>query len=286
MDMLALSVYMDEWADIPSLLVNHNVESVRLYRWFLVERNPVKKAFLGLQCLKLRRFERTMCNRCDCVVAVSETDREELEKMGVRSKIFVVPNGTDTNVFRPDRNAESSQLVLWFGHMDVHTNEDAVLYFWKKICPHIKSGYREAKVMFVGTKPPREIEEAAARGEDIEVTGFVDDVKPYIAKASVVVVPIRIGSGTRIKILDAMAMGKAVVSTSVGCEGLNVKSGEDILIADDPIDFAHKTIMLLKDRDYRERIQRGARKTSEMYDWEIMREKQEASYRFAVDPSG
>ena len=110
----------------------------------------------------------------------------------------------------------------------------------KKFIRFFKKKYPEVKMTFVGTAPPKEIAEAAKTDGQVRVTGFVDDIRPYIDEAAVMVVPIRIGSGTRLKILDAMAMGKAIVSTSVGCEGLNVNDGKDIVIADDPEDFADK----------------------------------------------
>ncbi|NMC74314.1 MAG: glycosyltransferase, partial [Geobacteraceae bacterium] len=129
-DLLPLAVYLDEFPSHPKVLVNHNVESVRLHRWFLTERNPLKKAFLGYQWLKLRAFERQAMNRFDCCVTVSETDRKFLQDMGVEKPMVVVPNGTDTAFFKPSGKPPAPHSVLWFGHMDVHTNRDAVLYFW------------------------------------------------------------------------------------------------------------------------------------------------------------
>ena len=140
--------------------------------------------------------------------------------MGVQNKLFVVPNGTDTKFFKPNSNRVNGNSVLWIGHMDVHTNKDAVLYFWKEIYPILGRKNPKVQMTFVGTAPPKEIAEAAKTDGQVRVTGFVDDIRPYIDEAAVMVVPIRIGSGTRLKILDAMAMGKAIVSTSVGCEGL------------------------------------------------------------------
>jgi glycosyltransferase involved in cell wall biosynthesis len=282
-DMLPLTAYINEFENLPKILVNHNVESVRLYRWFRTEPNPAKKAYLGIQWLKLKTFEQSAMNKFDGCVVVSELDKELLVKMGVKSRLFVVPNGTNTKFFKPNNGKVVENSVLWIGHMDVHTNKDAVLYFWKDIYPILKMKYPQVKMTFVGTAPPKEIADAAQKDPQVKATGFVDDIRPYIDEAAIMVVPIRIGSGTRLKILDAMAMGKAIVSTSVGCEGINVNDGKDILVADDPQGFADKTISLLKDLEMRINLEKNALKVAETYDWDLIREKQEVVYQDVMD---
>ena len=281
-DMLPLTAYTNEFENLPKILVNHNVESIRLYRWFKTEPNPVKKAYLGIQWLKLRSFERSAMNKFDGCVVVSEIDKELLIKMKVKSSLFVVPNGTNIKFFKPSNGKVVANSVLWIGHMDVHTNKDAVLYFWKDIYPILQKKYPEVKVTFVGTAPPKAIAVAARTDGNVRVTGFVDDIRPYIDEAAVMVVPIRIGSGTRLKILDAMAMGKAIVSTSVGCEGLNVNDGKDILIADDPEGFSDKTIELLKNEDKRVNLEKNALELAKTYDWDLITQRQEAVYQDVI----
>jgi glycosyltransferase involved in cell wall biosynthesis len=282
-DLLPLAVYFNEFEHLLKILVNHNVESIRLYRWFRTEPNPVKKAYLGIQWLKLRSFERSAMNKFDGCVVVSEIDKELLLKMGVKSKLFVVPNGTNTKFFKPNNGKVVENSVLWIGHMDVHTNKDAVLYFWKEIYPILKKEYPEVKMTFVGTAPPKEIAEAAQKDRQVKVTGFVDDIRPYIDEAAVMVVPIRIGSGTRLKILDAMAMGKAIVSTSVGCEGLNVNDGKNILVADNAENFVEKTVDLLKNPKKRINLGENALLLAKSYDWALIKKRQEAAYRDVMD---
>lgn len=282
-DMLPLTVYVNEFENLPKILVNHNVESIRLYRWFKTESNPVKKVYLGIQWLKLRSFERAAMNKFDGCVVVSEVDKELLRKIGVTSKLFVVPNGTDTKFFKPNNGKVVENSVLWIGHMDVHTNKDAVLYFWREIYPILKKKYPEVKMTFVGTAPPKEIVDAAQRDGRVKATGFVDDIRPYIDEAAVMVVPIRIGSGTRLKILDAMAMGKAIVSTSVGCEGLNVNDGRDILIADASEDFAGKAIELLRNADKRIKLEINAIELARTYDWGLITQRQEIVYQDVME---
>lgn len=282
-DMLPLTVYINEFKSLPRILVNHNVESVRLYRWFQTEPNPIKKAYLGLQWLKLRSFERSAMEKFDGCVVVSEIDKKLLLKMGVKSKLFVVPNGTNTEFFKSTGKKVIDNSVLWIGHMDVHTNKDAVLYFWREIYPILQKKYPEVKMTFVGTSPPKEIAEIDGQ---VRVTGFVDDIRPYIDEAVVMVVPIRIGSGTRLKILDAMAMGKAIVSTSIGCEGINVTHGKNIMVADNPEDFANRTIELLKNANVRVNLEKSALTLAKTYDWDIIREKQEGVYQDVMKKRG
>jgi glycosyltransferase involved in cell wall biosynthesis len=281
-DMLPLTVYVNEFNHLPKVLVNHNVESVRLYRWFKTEHNPLKKAYLGIQWLKLRSFERSVMSKFDCCVVVSKMDRQLLREMGVSNKLFVVPNGTDTNFFSPEGEASKENSVLWIGHMDVHTNKDAVLYFWRDIWPVLVERHPSTMITFVGTAPPKEIREVTKKNPQVKTTGFVDDIRPYVHEAAVIVVPIRIGSGTRIKILDTMAMGKAIVSTSVGCEGLDVTHGKDILISDDPKDFADSIIKILKNQHMRSNLERNARYLARTYDWDFINEKQELAYQYAL----
>lgn len=281
-DMLPLTAYVNEFNEIPKILVNHNVESLRLFRWYQNEKNVFKKIYLGIQYIKLKSFERTAMGKYDCCVAVSEIDKKILKRIGIEKKIIVVPNGTDTRFFKPMGKEKIENSVLWIGHMDVHTNRDAVLYFLHDIYPILKKKYPGIKVIFVGTSPPKEITEAEKKDKNIKTTGFVDDIRPYLDEAAVMMVPIRIGSGTRLKILDSMAMGKAIVSTSVGCEGLNFSDGKNILIGDKPEHFADSILILLKEPEYREKIEKNARKLAETYDWRLTEEIQENVYQQAM----
>jgi glycosyltransferase involved in cell wall biosynthesis len=284
-DMLPLTAYLDEFSGLAKVLVNHNVESVRLFRWFQAESNWLKKLYLGIQWAKLRRYERAAVQKFDGCVAVSETDRSLLEERGADGCFYVVPNGTDTEFFKPCGRPKIENSVLWFGHMDVHTNRDAVLYFWREIYPVLRRRCPDVHVRFVGTAPPREIAHAADKDPRVTVTGFVEDIRPYVDEAHVVVVPIRIGSGTRLKILDAMAMGKAIVSTSVGCEGLAVTDGENILVADDPEDFSRKVVMLLRDAELRRTLEGNALQLAKECAWQKMCSLQEKVYQEVARPA-
>ena len=148
-------------------------------------------------------------------------------------------------------------------------NEDAVLYMLKEMWTRIKQAIPNVRFYVIGQDPTKEILDFAKKDDAVTVTGFVDDIRPYVARSAVYVVPIRVGGGTRLKVLDALAQGKAIVSTSVGCEGINVTDGRNIRIEDNPVEFAKRTIELLKDADRRRELGQEARQLAvEEYSWE------------------
>ena len=163
---------------------------------------------------------------------------------------------------------------MYSGLIGWKPNEDAVLYFYDKIYSLLKEKLPDVKWFIVGKNPRQIIQKLSVHDQSITVTGTVPEVKPYIEKCHVVVVPLRVGSGTRLKILEAMALGRAVVSTSIGCEGLEVTHGKNILIADEPQDFATQVVRLFNDEVLRRRIVNNARQLVEStYDWEIIEKK-------------
>jgi glycosyltransferase involved in cell wall biosynthesis len=178
----------------------------------------------------------------------------------------VIPTGVDTEYFQPSAEPEQPGTMAFTGTMDWMPNEDGVVYFCDKILPLIRRDVHDACFWVVGRRPPRRVQ-ALASGH-VVVTGAVDDIRPYLGKAALCVVPLRSGSGTRIKIFEAMAMGKAVVSTSMGAEGLPVSHGENIILADDPADFARQAVQLLRDPHRRAQLGRAARRlVEENYGW-------------------
>ena len=165
-------------------------------------------------------------------------------------------------------------------------NSDAVLWFIKHVWPQLKTKLPSIRFLAVGQNPTKEIYDLAARDFSIEVPGFVDDIRPWVARAAVYVVPLRVGGGTRLKVVDAMAQGKAIVSTSVGCEGIRVTDGTDILIADEPEAFVKHIMLLLNDKNKREALGRAARKLAEqLYSWPRIGQKLMDGYRSVLDES-
>jgi len=194
---------------------------------------------------KLRACEAEACRRAALTVTVSEDDRLRLEELaGIRAAS--IPTGVNTTYFTPRREIEVPGRLVFSGSMDWHPNEDAVCYFADEIFPLVRADVPGASFTIVGRNPGARVRDLAAR-PGVTVTGTLDDVRPSIAEGAVYVVPLRAGSGTRIKIFEALSMAKAVVSTSVGAEGLALESGRHFVAADTAHEFAHATIRLLRD---------------------------------------
>jgi glycosyltransferase involved in cell wall biosynthesis len=180
----------------------------------------------------------------------------------------VIPTGVDVDYFRPMPVEETANSLVFTGSMDWLPNEDAILYFVDAILPLIKQQCPEVSLEVVGRSPSRKLQALSEAEKSIRLTGWVDDIRPFVARGSVCIVPLRIGGGTRLKIFEAMAMNKAVVSTSVGAEGLPVRPGENILLADAPQDFADSVVSLLRDPNQRRRLGTAARAlVHESYGW-------------------
>jgi glycosyltransferase involved in cell wall biosynthesis len=252
---------------IPVLLFEHNVEYLIWQRLANIETSPWKRALFEMEWRKLRACEAEACRRAALTVTVSDDDRQRLEELGAGIRAVPIPTGVDTRYFTPRRDAEVPGRLVFSGSMDWHPNEDAVRYFADEILPRIRADVPGVSFTIVGRNPSARVRELASR-PGIVVTGTLDDVRPSIAEGSVYVVPLRAGSGTRIKIFEALSMGKAVVSTSVGAEGLALESGRHFLAADTAHDFAHAVIRLFRDAARRRALGDAGRALVEAnYSW-------------------
>ena len=265
-----------------SLLSLQNVDSHIWRRLREQTSSPLRKCVFWTQERMFRRYERTMGNCFDLVACASEVDRELMERICPGLSANVIPNGVDTELYKPNHDDEEETAIIYTGSMDWFPNEDAAIYFIEEMLPMIQIKRPELKFYVVGQYPSERLKRYNNR-TGIVVTGRVDDVKPYIARAAVYVVPLRIGGGTRLKILEALAMGKAVVSTSVGAEGLNLTSGNEILIADEPTAFADTVVHLLNDKSMRRVLgDNGRRRVEAEYDWRRIGEKLQGMYESVV----
>jgi glycosyltransferase involved in cell wall biosynthesis len=225
-----------------------------------------------VQWRRLRRYECQACRAADVVVAVSETDAEALRQLDPGLKPYVVPNGVDlafcSSAFRPLSGllVPGSRDMVFVGKMDFRPNVDAVLWFAQNVLPLIRKEIPDARFWVVGKDPHPRLA-PLKKDPAVVLTGWVEDVRPYIAGAAVYVIPLRIGGGTRLKVLEAMGMGKAVVSTSLGCEGFDLVAGQDLILADEPEEFGSSVVALLRDAGRREDLGRAARGFAAQYDW-------------------
>jgi sugar transferase (PEP-CTERM/EpsH1 system associated) len=269
-DFLPPLVNMPRQLPCPSVLFTHNVEAEIWRRHVETAGNPMARAALTAQWKRMLRFEGDALKRFDLVLAVSDADAGTFERLypgALEAPVHVVQTGVDTGYFTPDMAAAVRTHMVFTGSMDWLPNEDGMTYFCRDILPRIRQSEPEATLSIVGRAPTPAVKKLADI-PGVEVTGRVDDVRPYIAKGSVYVVPLRIGGGTRLKIFEAMSMARAVVSTTVGAEGLPVTNGRDIDMADEPARFAHAVVHLMRDGEARRAMEAEARRlVVERYDW-------------------
>jgi glycosyltransferase involved in cell wall biosynthesis len=271
-DFLSASLNFPSHLSIPSVLFQHNVESKLWERIAVTETSPVRKLAYQIEARKMRRYETAALRRFRHVIAVSDQDREQMLAMEPTCDISVVPTGVDTKQFAiSPPTSGTPPRVAFVGTMDWEPNIDAAEYFCKEIWPRIKKAYPDAKFQLIGRSPHTRVRRLAT--ESITVTGTVPSVTDFLRDATVIVVPLRVGGGTRLKIYEAMAMGKAVVSTTIGAEGLNVQSGRDLILADEPVAFADSVLALLRDAELRRRYEVAAAASASRFDWARISER-------------
>jgi glycosyltransferase involved in cell wall biosynthesis len=274
-DFLVPVVNLPDRLPCRTILFTHNVEAEIWRRHADAASNPIAKRLLAQQWSRMLRFEGDALSRFDLVLAVSDVDRDTFERLyphRLRTSAHVVQTGVDTDYFTPSNAAPTPGRMVFTGSMDWLPNEDAMVYFCREILPRIRQAEPAASLSIVGRAPTPGVRKLA-EDHGVQVTGRVDDVRPHVAEASVYVVPLRIGGGTRLKIFEAMSMGKAVVSTAIGAEGLPVSDGHDIVISDDPARFADAVVRLMRDAQQRTALEHAARRLMvDHYDWSAVAE--------------
>jgi sugar transferase (PEP-CTERM/EpsH1 system associated) len=267
------AIYAKALTSVRTLVSTHNVEADIWQRYYENETDRLRRWYIGEQWRKVERFEREAVGWVDGALTVSELDRDRLRQSRPDMPIAVIPNGVDLDYFRPMPQTQSRQHLVFTGSMDWRPNQDAARYFVAEILPLLRQARPDVECTFVGRSPPPDIQ-ALARVPGVHVTGTVDDVRPYVERAAVYVVPLRIGGGSRLKILEALAMGRAVVSTSVGAEGLDVEHDRHILLADDPQGFAETVLRLLNDPARCLALaSEGRRLVEQSYGWDALAHK-------------
>ena len=252
-----------------SLLMFHNFTSQQYGRVSQVEQRWDRKFRPWLNSVAMGYWEPRYAGKFDRCLTVSELDRQLLLASNPRLCVDVIPNGVDTEKFQPLPLPieDTSPSLLFLGNMGYPPCVDAALYFCKEIFPLIRQSKNKAEFWIVGRDPRPEVLEL--NGDQVHVTGRVDDVLPYYQKCPICVVPLRAGGGTRLKILEAMALGRPIVSTTIGCEGLDVVDGEHLLIANTPAEFAEKTVRLLNDHQLYQRLSvNGRHLVEQQYGWD------------------
>jgi polysaccharide biosynthesis protein PslH len=265
-DFLSASLNFPSHLQLPCVLFQHNVESSLWQRMASTESNPVRKLSYSIESAKMSRYEHRSLRRFHHVIAVSKHDREQMLAMDSGCQISVVPTGVDTEKFRVAPPASvTPPRIAFVGSMDWEPNIDAAEFFCRDILPSILTEFPDAQFQLIGRSPHARVKRLAS--SSVVVTGTVPAVQDFLRDAAVVIVPLRIGGGTRLKIYEAMAMGKAVVSTTIGAEGLDVQSGQDVILADDPASFAESILSLLRDAELRRKYEIAAAALAAKFDW-------------------
>lgn len=257
--------------DVPTACTYHDIHSEILRRRAKTESSWLKAAYVSLQAGRLEKIERQVPADVDLNLVVSKRDRRTLSRCSPEARIEVVPNGLPLRMFEEDEasyeGGTTSELVF-VGSGEWYPNMDGMRFFAREVLPHLQERVGGVTVTWVGSSTP-ELRREFGAVDGLELTGHVDDVTPYIEQAACVVVPLRCGGGTRLKILEAWAMRKAVVSTPIGCEGLEAHDGANLLVADRPEAFAEAVASVLENDDLRSSLGDEGRKTVENhYDWD------------------
>jgi glycosyltransferase involved in cell wall biosynthesis len=257
----------------PLIVDEHNIEYELLYRTFKTERSPLRKLYNWVEYRKFRKEEQRSWLESDSCVLTSGREQEILRQYAPQAPTLVVPNGVDTEFYTSDPTLERDpNNVVFVGVMHYRPNVDAALYFARDILPLLVRERPSIKFTIVGGGAPDELLRFA--GPNLEFTDVVPDTRPYITRAGAFVVPLRMGSGTRLKVLEGLAMRCPMVSTSVGCEGIDTRNEQHLLIADDADSFARGVLRLLNDRALANRLaEQGRALVEARYSWtSVLRE--------------
>ena len=267
-DSLDLAAYLPALGDLPVVCVHHDVESALLRRRAALERSRGRAAYLAHQARLMDTVERHWCDRVALNVAVSDSDAALIRGKAPAARVAVVPNGVDMDEFRPDGTAGAG--VAFVGGTNPFPNLDALDFFCGEILPHLRAAGGAGPVRWIGRASAAQ-QQAYRAAHDVELTGYAKDVRSLMSAAACHVVPLRVGGGTRLKILNSWAMGKPVVTTSIGCEGLAAQDGVNLLVRDRPEDFAAAILQVLRDGDLRRRLGEAGRETAQrLYSWEVV----------------
>jgi len=273
-DHLHMAIYSNfikrQWPNMPLIFRSQNVETTIMERFYQNQSNPFIKIYAFMQYLKMRSYESKIVEVFDKCFMLTENDSQRIKEMNPKVKEVTIPAGVDIIKYSPKPNTEEGMTILFLGSLNWLPNADGLKWFIDNVLDKVIAEIPNIKFFIVGKDPIDQVKRLHD-GNKIIVTGYVEDERDYISKCSVFIVPLRIGGGMRIKILNAMSMGKCIVSTSIGAEGINLKNHHDIYISDEPETFAKDIIFLLRNQAIREKVSLNARETiSTNYSWKAV----------------
>ncbi len=269
-DMLPLTQYLPFCNGIPIILNEHNVESLLLQRRAGNGHTVFSRIFFSSQAKKLSRFEKWACRSAEQVLACSREDAVTLQEMSGGRPVEVIANGVDIGYFTPREVPEFDRYnIVFVGGMGWFPNRDGMEFFLREVMPLVCKQVPQATCTIVGK--PDGLSVPSRLAGRVRLTGFVEDLRPWVWRAGVYIIPLQVGSGTRLKLLEAMAMAKPIVSTAIGCEGVEVEQNEHLLIADRPEQMADAIVRLMRDPALSEKLGQAAlRRAMERYDWKVL----------------
>lgn len=267
-DTISVADYLDDAGGVPTLMAHMGAEAFMVRRRIPRERSLPRRWFFALEARHLARYEAARCAQADLNVVVSDLDRRLMMETAPDARYVVVENGVDVGYFTPVPPTQGRRLVF-AGRLDQYSNRDAILHFMTSAWPALTAAHPDISIDIIGLNPPPALVDLAATDPRVRVHGFVPDIRPFFREATIAICPIRDGGGTRVKILDNLAQGMPIVSTSIGCEGIDVVDGRDALLADTPEAFVSHISTLFADDALRHRLQANARRLAEeVYDWD------------------
>jgi glycosyltransferase involved in cell wall biosynthesis len=262
-------------ANVPDLgravLFQHNVESAIWKRHAEHAPSLLHEAYSRGQYQRMLRYEAQVCQAAKSIIAVSMADADQMRSLYGATRVQSVPTGVDLNYFAPPRETKPTTDLVFLGALDWRPNIDGLRWFASSVLPLIRGRRPDCSLAVLGRRPTADVRRLAKGDARIRVTGTVDDVRPFLWESAVSVVPLRIGGGTRLKIYEAMAAKIPVVSTTIGAEGLDIRDGENIALADSPQEFAERCLALLEDAEARRRLAKTAwEMVAACYSWDVV----------------
>lgn len=268
LDTISLDIYRPILDGLPITLDHHNIESHMLLRRAGKEKSWLKKAYFFQEGARLKRYEKNVCPQYLGHITCSDIDSERLRTLTPLSNIKAIPNGVDTSFFSPKGIDKDHNSIIFVGRMSWYPNIEAALFICNEIMPRLRDLCPGIHLRIIGANPPEQIKKFDLEFDDIEVLGFVDEVRDYIEKTTVYVCPIMDGGGTKLKILDALSMEKPIVAHKIASEGINVTDGVNILLADKADEFAKSIAELVQSPEEQRRLGKAARKLAlEQYEY-------------------
>lgn len=284
-DTLGLAQYLAQAPPVPAVLTHHNVESAMMRQRAEREDRALRRVYFRREAGKLSRYEQRACPDVELNVVVSDAEARRLREVAGTVDVAIVENGVDVEYFCPTTEPGGGEGLVFAGGMNGYANRQGMLFFVRDVWPLLEKDNPGRRLTVVGQDPPEEIR-ALADGERVRAPGFVDDVRPYLDEAGIYVCPIRSGGGTRLKVLDALAMQKPLVATEFAVHGLGLEEGVHYLEAEEPMEYVRQIGRLEDDRELRHRMAlAGRRLVEERYSWDVVGQHLDQAYERAVSGS-